>query len=148
MHWAAPDTVANRENQVAEQQMEKLRQHYFGKWRNGHSWWTAFAENSGSSGGIRRPQLSRVQLLQREELRRKELEDTNVVARTLKRTLRKQCRYGFGTERSRYRGSRRGPMHSNGEMTCYLLATNPDGEYTLRGNELEKYRTRIFERVV
>ncbi|MCS2025266.1 conjugal transfer protein, partial [Escherichia coli] len=32
-------------------------------------------------------------------------------------------------------------------MTCYLLLHNRNGEYTLWGNELEKYRTRIFERV-
>lgn len=35
----------------------------------------------------------------------------------------------------------------NGEMTCYLLLHNRNGEYTLWGNELEKYRTRIFESV-
>ena len=39
------------------------------------------------------------------------------------------------------------PMPGNGEMTCYLLLHNRNGEYTLWGNELEKYRTRIFERV-
>ncbi len=39
------------------------------------------------------------------------------------------------------------PKDSNGEMTCYLLLHNRNGEYTLWGNELEKYRTRIFERV-
>ncbi len=38
-------------------------------------------------------------------------------------------------------------MPGNGEMTCYLLLHNRNGEYTLWGNELEKYRTRIFERV-
>ncbi|MCI4495213.1 hypothetical protein MRT09_25860, partial [Escherichia coli] len=32
-------------------------------------------------------------------------------------------------------------------MTCYLLLHNRNGEYTLWGNELEKYRTRLFERV-
>ncbi len=39
------------------------------------------------------------------------------------------------------------PMPGNGEMTCYLLLHNRNGEYTLWGNELEKYRTRIFESV-
>lgn len=38
-------------------------------------------------------------------------------------------------------------MPDDGEMTCYLLLHNRNGEYTLWGNELEKYRTRIFERV-
>ncbi|WP_460989805.1 hypothetical protein, partial [Staphylococcus aureus] len=38
-------------------------------------------------------------------------------------------------------------MPGNGEMTCYLLLHNRNGEYTLWGNELEKYRTRIFESV-
>ncbi len=33
------------------------------------------------------------------------------------------------------------------EMTCCLQFHNRNGEYTLWGNELEKYRTRIFERV-
>ncbi len=38
-------------------------------------------------------------------------------------------------------------MPGTGKMTRYLLLHNRNGEYTLWGNELEKYRTRIFESV-
>ncbi|MDK8777268.1 MAG: conjugal transfer protein, partial [Gardnerella vaginalis] len=89
----------------------------------------------------------RVQLLKREEeLRRKELEDTE---RSRAEQLRKNDNavMDSGVLRAVVTGYGEAPMPGNGEMTCYLLLHNRNGEYTLWGNELEKYRTRIFESV-
>lgn len=89
----------------------------------------------------------RSQLLKREEeLRRKELEDTE---RSRAEQLRKNDNavMDSGVLRAVVTGYGEAPMPGNGEMTCYLLLHNRNGEYTLWGNELEKYRTRIFESV-
>ncbi|EPM2242445.1 MobQ family relaxase [Escherichia coli] len=89
----------------------------------------------------------RAQLLKREEeLRRKEQEDTE---RSRAEQLRKNDNavMDSGVLRAVVTGYGEAPMPGNGEMTCYLLLHNRNGEYTLWGNELEKYRTRIFESV-
>ncbi|HBD5001049.1 TPA: MobA/MobL family protein [Escherichia coli] len=93
----------------------------------------------------------RAQLLKREEeLRRKELEDTER-SRAERRAeqLRKNDNavMDSGVLSAVVTGYGEAPMPGNGEMTCYLLLHNRSGEYTLWGNELEKYRARIFESV-
>ncbi|GAB5861728.1 hypothetical protein JMUB7532_27300 [Staphylococcus aureus] len=76
----------------------------------------------------------RSQLLKREEeLRRKELEDTE---RSRAEQLRKNDNAvrDSGVLRAVVTGYGEAPMPGNGEMTCYLLLHNRNGEYTLWGN--------------
>ncbi|TRJ26295.1 conjugal transfer protein, partial [Salmonella enterica subsp. enterica serovar Kiambu] len=85
-----------------------------------------------------------------DELRRKELEDTER-SRAERRAeqLRKNDNavMDSGVLRAVVTGYGEAPMPGNGEMTCYLLLHNRNGEYTLWGNEPEKYRNMIFESV-
>ncbi|WP_454770895.1 hypothetical protein [Escherichia coli] len=125
--------------------MEKLRQHYRKVEKQDIPASQMAFENSGSSGESGLAAL-RAQLLKREEeLRRKEQEDTE---RSRAEQLRKNDNAVMDSGVLRAAASMaRFPCLATGEMTCYLLLHNRNGEYTLWGNELEKYRTRIFESV-
>lgn len=148
MQWAAPEYRSEQGKiQSLSQQMEKLRQHYRKLEKQDiPASQTAF-EKQWQQWGASGLAALRVQLLKREEeLRRKELEDTE---RSRAEQLRKNDNavMDSGVLRAVVTGYGEAPMPGNGEMTCYLLLHNRNGEYTLWGNELEKYRTRIFESV-
>ena len=152
MQWAAPEYRSEQEKiQSLNQQMEKLRQHYRKVEKQDiPASQTAF-EKQWQQWGASGLAALRVQLLKREEeLRRKEQEDTER-SRAERRAeqLRKNDNavMDSGVLSAVVTGYGEAPMPGNGEMTCYLLLHNRNGEYTLWGNELEKYRTRIFERV-
>jgi hypothetical protein len=152
MQWAAPEYRSEQGKiQSLSQQMEKLRQHYRKVEKQDiPASQTAF-EKQWQQWGASGLAALRVQLLKREEeLRRKELEDTER-SRAERRAeqLRKNDNavMDSGVLSAVVTGYGEAPMPGNGEMTCYLLLHNRNGEYTLWGNELEKYRTRIFERV-
>ena len=148
MQWAAPEYRSEQGKiQSLSQQMEKLRQHYRKLEKQDiPASQTAF-EKQWQQWGESGLAALRSQLLKREEeLRRKELEDTE---RSRAEQLRKNDNavMDSGVLRAVVTGYGEAPMPGNGEMTCYLLLHNRNGEYTLWGNELEKYRTRIFESV-
>ena len=148
MQWAAPEYRSEQGKiQSLSQQMEKLRQHYRKVEKQDiPASQTAF-EKQWQQWGASGLAALRVQLLKREEeLRRKEQEDTE---RSRAEQLRKNDNavMDSGVLRAVVTGYGEAPMPGNGEMTCYLLLHNRNGEYTLWGNELEKYRTRIFESV-
>lgn len=152
MQWAAPEYRSEQGKiQSLSQQMEKLRQHYRKVEKQDiPASQTAF-EKQWQQWGESGLAALRAQLLKREdELRRKELEDTER-SRAERRAeqLRKNDNavMDSGVLRAVVTGYGEAPMPGNGEMTCYLLLHNRNGEYTLWGNELEKYRTRIFESV-
>lgn len=152
MQWAAPEYRSEQGKiQSLSQQMEKLRQHYRKVEKQDiPASQTAF-EKQWQQWGASGLAALRVQLLKREEeLRRKEQEDTER-SRAERRAeqLRKNDNavIDSGVLSAVVTGYGEAPMPGNGEMTCYLLLHNRNGEYTLWGNELEKYRTRIFERV-
>ena len=150
MQWAAPEYRSEQGKiQSLSQQMEKLRQHYRKVEKQDiPASQTAF-EKQWQQWGASGLAALRVQLLKREEeLRRKEQEDTER-SRAERRAeqLRKNDNavMDSGVLSAVVTGYGEAPMPGNGEMTCYLLLHNRNGEYTLWGNELEKYRTRIFE---
>ena len=148
MQWAAPEYRSEQGKiQSLSQQMEKLRQHYRKVEKQDiPASQTAF-EKQWQQWGESGLAALRAQLLKREEeLRRKEQEDTE---RSRAEQLRKNDNavMDSGVLRAVVTGYGEAPMPGNGEMTCYLLLHNRNGEYTLWGNELEKYRTRIFESV-
>ena len=152
MQWAAPEYRSEHGKiQSLSQQMEKLRQHYRKVEKQDiPASQTAF-EKQWQQWGASGLAALRVQLLKREEeLRRKEQEDTER-SRAERRAeqLRKNDNavMDSGVLRAVVTGYGEAPMPGNGEMTCYLLLHNRNGVYTLWGNELEKYRTRIFESV-
>ena len=152
MQWAAPEYRSEQGKiQSLSQQMEKLRQHYRKVEKQDiPASQTAF-EKQWQQWGASGLAALRVQLLKREEeLRRKEQEDRER-SRAERRAeqLRKNDNavMDSGVLSAVVTGYGEAPMPGNGEMTCYLLLHNRNGEYTLWGNELEKYRTRIFERV-
>nr|WP_244466817.1 MobQ family relaxase [Escherichia coli] len=152
MQWAAPEYRSEQGKiQSLSQQMEKLRQHYRKVEKQDiPASQTAF-EKQWQQWGASGLAALRVQLLKREEeLRRKEQEDTER-SRAERRAeqLRKNDNavMDSGVLSAVVTEYGEAPMPGNGEMTCYLLLHNRNGEYTLWGNELEKYRTRIFERV-
>jgi hypothetical protein len=152
MQWAAPEYRSEQGKiQSLSQQMEKLRQHYRKVEKQDiPASQTAF-EKQWQQWGASGLAALRVQLLKREEeLRRKEQEDTER-SRAERRAeqLRKNDNavMDSGVLSAVVTGYGEAPMPGNGEMTCYLLLHNRNGEYTLWGNELEKYRTRIFESV-
>ncbi|MEH4226114.1 conjugal transfer protein, partial [Escherichia coli] len=152
MQWAAPEYRSEQGKiQSLSQQMEKLRQHYRKVEKQDiPASQTAFEKQwqQWAASGLA---ALRAQLLKREEeLRRKEQEDTER-SRAERRAeqLRKNDNavMDSGVLSAVVTGYGEAPMPGNWEMTCYLLLHNRNGEYTLWGNELEKYRTRIFERV-
>ena len=152
MQWAAPEYRSEQGKiQSLSQQMEKLRQHYRKVEKQDiPASQTAF-EKQWQQWGASGLAALRAQLLKREEeLRRKEQEDTER-SRAERRAeqLRKNDNavMDSGVLSAVVTGYGEAPMPGNGEMTCYLLLHNRNGEYTLWGNELEKYRTRIFESV-
>ena len=152
MQWAAPEYRSEQGKiQSLSQQMEKLRQHYRKVEKQDiPASQTAF-EKQWQQWGESGLAALRAQLLKREEeLRRKEQEDTER-SRAERRAeqLRKNDNavMDSGVLSAVVTGYGEAPMPGNGEMTCYLLLHNRNGEYTLWGNELEKYRTRIFESV-
>ncbi|HDR9988712.1 TPA: conjugal transfer protein, partial [Escherichia coli] len=133
--------------QSLSQQMEKLRQHYRKVEKQDIPASQMAFEKQWQQWGKSGLAALRAQLLKREEeLRRKEQEDTE---RSRAEQLRKNDNavMDSGVLRAVVTGYGEAPMPGNGEMTCYLLLHNRNGEYTLWGNELEKYRTRIFESV-
>jgi hypothetical protein len=152
MQWAAPEYRSEQGKiQSLSQQMEKLRQHYRKVEKQDIPASQMAFEKQWQQWGESGLAALRVQLLKREEeLRRKEQEDTER-SRAERRAeqLRKNDNavMDSGVLSAVVTGYGEAPMPGNGEMTCYLLLHNRNGEYTLWGNELEKYRTRIFERV-
>ncbi|MDX8783916.1 MobQ family relaxase, partial [Salmonella enterica] len=139
MQWAAPEYRSEQGKiQSLSQQMEKLRQHYRKVEKQDiPASQTAF-EKQWQQWGESGLAALRSQLLKREEeLRRKELEDTE---RSRAEQLRKNDNavMDSGVLRAVVTGYGEAPMPGNGEMTCYLLLHNRNGEYTLWGNELEK----------
>ena len=148
MQWAAPEYRSEQGKiQSLSQQMEKLRQHYRKVEKQDIPASQMAFEKQWQQWGESGLAALRAQLLKREEeLRRKEQEDTE---RSRAEQLRKNDNavMDSGVLRAVVTGYGEAPMPGNGEMTCYLLLHNRNGEYTLWGNELEKYRTRIFERV-
>lgn len=152
MQWAAPEYRSEQGKiQSLSQQMEKLRQHYRKVEKQDIPASQMAFEKQWQQWGKSGLAALRAQLLKREEeLRRKEQEDTER-SRAERRAeqLRKNDNavMDSGVLSAVVTGYGEAPMPGNGEMTCYLLLHNRNGEYTLWGNELEKYRTRIFERV-
>ena len=152
MQWAAPEYRSEQGKiQSLSQQMEKLRQHYRKVEKQDIPASQMAFEKQWQQWGASGLAALRVQLLKREEeLRRKEQEDTER-SRAERRAeqLRKNDNavMDSGVLSAVVTGYGEAPMPGNGEMTCYLLLHNRNGEYTLWGNELEKYRTRIFESV-
>ncbi|HHN9485273.1 TPA: MobQ family relaxase [Escherichia coli] len=148
MQWAAPEYRSEQGKiQSLSQQMEKLRQHYRKVEKQDIPASQMAFEKQWQKWGESGLAALRAQLLKREEeLRRKEQEDTE---RSRAEQLRKNDNavMDSGVLSAVVTGYGEAPMPGNGEMTCYLLLHNRNGEYTLWGNELEKYRTRIFERV-
>lgn len=148
MQWAAPEYRSEQGKiQSLSQQMEKLRQHYRKVEKQDIPASQMAFEKQWQQWGESGLAALRAQLLKREEeLRRKELEDTE---RSRAEQLRKNDNavMDSGVLSAVVTGYGEAPMPGNGEMTCYLLLHNRNGEYTLWGNELEKYRTRIFESV-
>ncbi|MDO2255829.1 MobQ family relaxase, partial [Escherichia coli] len=148
MQWAAPEYRSEQGKiQSLSQQMEKLRQHYRKVEKQDIPASQMAFEKQWQQWGKSGLAALRAQLLKREEeLRRKEQEDTE---RSRAEQLRKNDNavMDSGVLRAVVTGYGEAPMPGNGEMTCYLLLHNRNGEYTLWGNELEKYRTRIFESV-
>ncbi|WP_113343965.1 MobQ family relaxase, partial [Escherichia coli] len=148
MQWAAPEYRSEQGKiQSLSQQMEKLRQHYRKVEKQDIPASQMAFEKQWQQWGESGLAALRAQLLKREEeLRRKEQEDTE---RSRAEQLRKNDNavMDSGVLRAVVTGYGEAPMPGNGEMTCYLLLHNRNGEYTLWGNELEKYRTRIFESV-
>ncbi|HDJ1962900.1 TPA: MobA/MobL family protein, partial [Salmonella enterica subsp. enterica serovar Concord] len=148
MQWAAPEYRSEQGKiQSLSQQMEKLRQHYRKVEKQDiPASQTAF-EKQWQQWGESGLAALRSQLLKREEeLRRKEQEETE---RRRAEQLRRNDNavMDSGVLKAVVTGYGEAPMPGNGEMTCYLLLHNRNGEYTLWGNELEKYRARIFESV-
>ena len=148
MQWAAPEYRSEQGKiQSLSQQMEKLRQHYRKVEKQDIPASQMAFEKQWQQWGKSGLAALRAQLLKREEeLRRKEQEDTE---RSRAEQLRKNDNavMDSGVLRAVVTGYGEAPMPGNGEMTCYLLLHNRNGEYTLWGNELEKYRSRIFESV-
>ena len=148
MQWAAPEYRSEQGKiQSLSQQMEKLRQHYRKVEKQDIPASQMAFEKQWQQWGESGLAALRAQLLKREEeLRRKEQEDTE---RSRAEQLRKNDNavMDSGVLSAVVTGYGEAPMPGNGEMTCYLLLHNRNGEYTLWGNELEKYRTRIFESV-
>ncbi|HBL7546002.1 TPA: MobQ family relaxase [Escherichia coli] len=148
MQWVAPEYGREQEKiQSLSQRMEKLRQHHWKVEKQDIPASQKAFETQWQQWGASGLADLREQLRKREEeLRRKEQEDTE---RSRAEQLRKNDNavMDSGVLRAVVTGYGEAPMPGNGEMTCYLLLHNRNGEYTLWGNELEKYRTRIFESV-
>ncbi|HDP1591597.1 TPA: MobA/MobL family protein [Escherichia coli] len=148
MQWVAPEYGREQEKiQSLSQRMEKLRQHH---WKvekldipaSQKAFETQWQQWGASGLADLREQLRK----REEELRRKEQEETE---RRRAEQLRRNDNavMDSGVLKAVVTGYGEAPMPGNGEMTCYLLLHNRNGEYTLWGNELEKYRARIFESV-
>ncbi|ECV9682640.1 MobA/MobL family protein [Escherichia coli] len=148
MQWVAPEYGREQEKiQSLSQRMEKLRQHH---WKvekqdipaSQKAFETQWQQWGASGLADLREQLRKCE----EELRRKEQEETE---RRRAEQLRRNDNavMDSGVLKAVVTGYGEAPMPGNGEMTCYLLLHNRNGEYTLWGNELEKYRARIFESV-
>lgn len=148
MQWVAPEYGREQEKiQSLSQRMEKLRQHH---WKvekqdipaSQKAFETQWQQWGASGLADLREQLRKCE----EELRRKEQEETE---RRRAEQLRRNDNavMDSGVLKAVVTGYGEAPMPGNGEMTCYLLLHNRNGEYTLWGNELEKYRSRIFESV-
>ena len=148
MQWVAPEYGREQEKiQSLSQRMEKLRQHHWKVEKQDIPASQKAFETQWQQWGASGLADLREQLRKREEeLRRKEQEETE---RRRAEQLRRNDNavMDSGVLKAVVTGYGEAPMPGNGEMTRYLLLHNRNGEYTLWGNELEKYRTRIFERV-
>ncbi|HAW5014410.1 TPA: MobQ family relaxase [Escherichia coli] len=146
MQWVAPEYGREQEKiQSLSQRMEKLRQHHWKVEKQDIPASQKAFETQWQQWGASGLADLREQLRKREEeLRRKEQEETE---RRRAEQLRRNDNavMDSGVLKAVVTGYGEAPMPGNGEMTCYLLLHNRNGEYTLWGNELEKYRTRIFE---
>ncbi|EKF7485298.1 MobA/MobL family protein [Escherichia coli] len=148
MQWVAPEYGREQEKiQSLSQRMEKLRQHHWKVEKQDIPASQKAFETQWQQWGASGLADLREQLRKREEeLRRKEQEETE---RRRAEQLRRNDNavMDSGVLKAVVTGYGEAPMPGNGEMTCYLLLHNRNGEYTLWGNELEKYRARIFESV-
>ena len=148
MQWVAPEYGREQEKiQSLSQRMEKLRQHHWKVEKQDIPASQKAFETQWQQWGASGLADLREQLRKREEeLRRKEQEETE---RRRAEQLRRNDNavMDSGVLKAVVTGYGEAPMPGNGEMTCYLLLHNRNGEYTLWGNELEKYRSRIFESV-
>ncbi|SBW72876.1 mobilization protein [Klebsiella pneumoniae] len=148
MQWVAPEYGREQEKiQSLSQRMEKLRQHHWKVEKQDIPASQKAFETQWQQWGASGLADLREQLRKREEeLRRKEQEETE---RRRAEQLRRNDNavMDSGVLKAVVTGYGEAPMLGNGEMTCYLLLHNRNGEYTLWGNELEKYRARIFESV-
>ncbi|MCS1160139.1 MobA/MobL family protein [Escherichia coli] len=148
MQWVAPEYGREQEKiQSLSQRMEKLRQHHWKVEKQDIPTSQKAFETQWQQWGASGLADLREQLRKREEeLRRKEQEETE---RRRAEQLRRNDNavMDSGVLKAVVTGYGEAPMPGNGEMTCYLLLHNRNGEYTLWGNELEKYRARIFESV-
>ena len=148
MQWGAPEYGREQEKiQSLSQRMEKLRQHHWKVEKQDIPASQKAFETQWQQWGASGLADLREQLRKREEeLRRKEQEETE---RRRAEQLRRNDNavMDSGVLKAVVTGYGEAPMPGNGEMTCYLLLHNRNGEYTLWGNELEKYRARIFESV-
>ena len=148
MQWVAPEYGREQEKiQSLSQRMEKLRQHHWKVEKQDIPASQKAFETQWQQWGASGLADLREQLRKREEeLRRKEQEETE---RRRAEQLRRNDNavMDSGVLKAVVTGYGEAPMPGNGEMTCYLLLHNRNGEYPLWGNELEKYRARIFESV-
>lgn len=148
MQWVAPEYGREQEKiQSLSQRMEKLRQHHWKVEKQDIPASQKAFETQWQQWGASGLADLREQLRKREEeLRRKEQEETE---RRRAEQLRRNDNavMDSGVLKAVVTGYGEAPMPGNGEMTCYLLLHNRNGEYTLWGNEMEKYRARIFESV-
>ncbi len=148
MQWVAPEYGREQEKiQSLSQRMEKLRQHHWKVEKQDIPASQKAFETQWQQWGASGLADLREQLRKREEeLHRKEQEETE---RRRAEQLRRNDNavMDSGVLKAVVTGYGEAPMPGNGEMTCYLLLHNRNGEYTLWGNELEKYRARIFESV-
>ncbi|WP_139562092.1 MobQ family relaxase, partial [Escherichia coli] len=148
MQWVAPEYGREQEKiQSLSQRMEKLRQHHWKVEKQDIPASQKAFETQWQQWGASGLADLREQLRKREEeLRREEQEETE---RRRAEQLRRNDNavMDSGVLKAVVTGYGEAPMPGNGEMTCYLLLHNRNGEYTLWGNELEKYRARIFESV-
>ncbi|EBO8296282.1 conjugal transfer protein [Salmonella enterica] len=150
MQWVAPEYSSEQDKiRSLSQRMEKLRQHHWKVEKQDIPASQKAFETQWQQWGASGLAALREQLRKREEeLRRKEQEETE--RRRAERRAEQLRRndnavMDSGVLKAVVTGYGEAPMPGNGKMTCYLLLHNRNGEYTLWGNELEKYRSRIFE---
>ncbi|ECI3780640.1 MobA/MobL family protein [Salmonella enterica subsp. diarizonae] len=153
MQWTAQEYNSKQNKiQSLSQRMEKLRLHYRKVEKQDVPASLAAFETQWHEWGAAGLADLKTQLLKSEEaLRRREVEEAErrraeQRAERLRQNDNAVMNFGRGLSAvvTAYGVA---PMPDNGEMTHYLLLHNRSREYTIWGNELEKYRSRIYEHV-